>query len=97
MKYFLIYNNNVTLLAKKQRSKEKAKKKQRKIKEMDTCTGCKSVNYIVGSKEHSENLHFDEQTKSWWCYGCCGYAEVRHNETDNLPVVSIITREVIKK
>ena len=60
---------------------------------MDTCTGCKSVNYIVGSKEHSENLHFDEQTKSWWCYGCCGYAEVIYN----VPVVSIITRVVIKK
>ena len=60
---------------------------------MDTCTGCKSVNYIVGSKEHSENLHFDEQTKSWWCYGCCGYAEVIYNVT----VVSIITRVVIKK
>ena len=87
MKYFLIYNNNVTLLA----------KKQRKIKEMDTCTGCKSVNYIVGSKEHYDNLHFDEQTKSWWCYGCCGYAEVSYNDTNSMPVVNIITREVIKK
>jgi len=96
LKYFFGTLPNVTQRskeAKKQRSKEA--KKQR-IKKMDTCTGCKSVKYIVGSKEHYENLHFDQQTKSWWCYKCCGYAEIIDGGGDT-PVINLITREVVKK
>lgn len=64
---------------------------------MDTCTGCKLIKCVPKSKEHYEKLHFDEQTKSWWCYNCCGYAEVSYCETGGKPAIKIITDDVVKK
>ena len=67
--------------------------KQCQHKMTNTCTGCNSVGYIIGSKEHIASLHFDKQTKTWWCYNCSGYAEVIYTNDNNTPLeINIITK-----
>lgn len=58
-----------------------------------SCFSCKSKDYILDSKEHKENLLFDNQSQTWWCKNCFGYAEITYDKP-NKPTIRNINQSV---